>query len=129
MQKGTVINVLNCLMFLIITSFFGYMVLHENAYRSLNYLVLLTILLAIGLLHSLIAFKKCNLLNKLFVTSFIMNVITIVIWVIAIRIIETNFSSWVLFLTIIFGLLYLSPIIYIIGYYIYRKVPSPNQYQ
>src|SRR3989344_3836177 len=118
MQKGTVINVLNCLMFLIITSFFGYMVLHENAYRSLNYLVLLTILLAIGLLHSLIAFKKCNLLNKLFVTSFIMNVITIVIWVIAIRIIETNFSSWVLFLTIIFGLLYLSPIIYIIGYYI-----------
>jgi len=85
MQKGTIINILNSLfflgMFLIIFFGFGALFPHEGIYLIFIYLIFLGIAIfgLTILIHSLIAFKKCNLSNRLFIATFIIHLVSLAI--------------------------------------------------
>ena len=122
MQKGTVINVLNSLIFwaipivYIVTIIYTLLSGNINIPLNLNndeifYIIPVFIILILPVIFaailSLLAFKKCNLNNKTFVISFIVGAIMLVsVW----------FSVF----------LFIPAIIYIIGFFINLKKGDKN---
>ena len=131
MQKGTIINILNSLMFLglSIVLIIHAMLSFVDGGKPSIILSTALLLVILAFIHSIIAYWKCNLSNKSFLSSVILNIIASIILLLTITIInEISFSIPLRFYFFLGSITIppISAIIYLIGFYMNLKKGDEN---